>query len=67
LPCLDRSTVPNFYRVFLAERDEILKNKWLLSESAGHDVGFDVALVDWVTHHRQRWVAGRDERLRDDS
>lgn len=56
--------IPNFYREFLAEREEILKNKWFLSEHAGYDVGFDVALIDWVTHHRERWVAAREERLR---
>lgn len=60
-------TVPNFYREFLAEREEILKNKWVLSETAGYDVGFDVALIDWVTRHRERWVAARDERLRSGS
>lgn len=62
--CGQRSTVPNFYREFMAEHEEILRNKWYLSEHAGYDVGFDVALIDWVTRHRERWVAARDERLR---
>ncbi len=57
------SQEPVFYREFLAEREEILKNKWYLSETAGHDVGFDAALIDWVTRHRQRWIAERRERL----
>ncbi|MEM0970309.1 MAG: hypothetical protein AAGJ31_13205 [Verrucomicrobiota bacterium] len=60
-----RSSEPHFYREFLAERDEILKNKWVLSEDAGKDVGFDVALIDWVTNHREKWIAARNDRLRE--
>jgi hypothetical protein len=37
------------YRVFLAERGEILRHKWLESEKAGYDIGFGRALVDWKT------------------
>lgn len=63
LQLTDRSTLPSFYREFLAERDEILRNKRLLSEDAGHDVDFDVALMDWVTRHRDGWLASRSRRL----
>ena len=34
---LRRSAV---YKEFLAEREEILKHKWLESEKAGHDIGW---------------------------
>jgi len=44
------------YRTFLMERDEILKNKWYMSERAGYDVGFERALLDWVCHHRNEYV-----------
>jgi len=44
------------YRLFLMERDEILKNKWYMSERAGYDVGFERALLDWVCHHRNEYV-----------
>lgn len=44
------------YRAFLQERDHILKNKWYMSERAGHDVGFEKALLDWVCHHRNDYV-----------
>lgn len=51
------------YQEFLAQRDEILRHKWLESEKAGRDIGFDVALMDWVTNHRsgwlREWLAGR--------
>ncbi len=44
---------------YLAERDEILRHKWLESEKAGRDIGFEQALVDWVRNHREAWRAGR--------
>jgi hypothetical protein len=47
--------ISEFYREFLAERDEILRHKWLESERAGHDIGFEKALLDWVARHRSTW------------
>jgi hypothetical protein len=47
------------YREFQAERDEILKHKWIESEKAGQDIGFERALVDWITKHRSAWRRGR--------
>jgi hypothetical protein len=49
------------YREFLAEREEILRHKWIESEKAGHDIGFEKALLDWVMRHRGSW---RDNRNR---
>ncbi len=45
------------YPEFLAEREEILKHKWIQSEEAGHDVGLETALVDWAVRHRAKWKA----------
>lgn len=42
------------YKRFLEERDHILKNKWYMSEKEGKDVGFERALIDWVTHYRNK-------------
>ena len=55
------------YREFLAEREEILRHKWIESEKLGHDIGFEKALLDWVMRHRGGWRdtrvrAGRDNR-----
>ena len=50
-----------FYREFLAERDEILRHKWIESEKAGHDVGFERALLDWVRKHRMSWRLSRKD------
>lgn len=47
------------YREFLAEREEILRHKWIESEKAGQDIGFEKALLDWIVKHRSTW---RDER-----
>lgn len=43
------------YREFQAEREEILKHKWIESEKAGHDIGFERALTDWIVRHRSKW------------
>lgn len=50
----------SLYQEFLAEREEILKHKWLQSEEVGHDIGFDAALVDWAINHRSTWKKKRD-------
>jgi len=47
------------YREFQAEREEILKHKWLESEKAGYDIGFEQALTDWIVKHRSKWRKGR--------
>lgn len=52
------------YQDFLAERDEILKHKWIESEKAGHDIGFEWALTDWILRHRSAWRKSyRSQRL----
>lgn len=45
----------SLYREFLAEREEILKHKWLESEKLGRDIGFERALLDWIRNHRDEW------------
>ena len=47
------------YKEFLAEREEILRHKWIESEKAGHDIGFEKALLDWIVKHRSSWRAQR--------
>jgi hypothetical protein len=48
-------TGSKYYQEFLAERDEILKHKWIESEKAGYDIGFEKALIQWVSKHRTNW------------
>ncbi len=47
------------YREFQAEREEILRHKWIESEKAGRDIGFERALTDWIIKHRSKWRKGR--------
>ena len=47
------------YREFQAEREEILRHKWIESEKAGRDVGFEQALTDWIVKHRSSWRRAR--------
>ena len=49
------------YREFLAEREEILRHKWLESEKAGYDIGFERALLDWIVKHRSNWRRSRKQ------
>jgi len=51
------------YREFLAEREEIMKHKWIESEKAGRDIGFDAALIDWVSKYRSSWRSARQMSL----
>ena len=49
----------SLYREFQAEREEILRHKWLESEKAGYDIGFEQALTDWIVRHRSKWRKSR--------
>jgi len=54
------------YKEFLAEREEILRHKWIESEKAGKDIGFEKALFDWIVKHRASWRANRLRRNRNE-
>lgn len=51
----------SLYREFQAEREEILRHKWIESEKAGHDIGFERALTDWIVNHRTKWRRARQQ------
>lgn len=52
------------YKEFLAEREEILKHKWIESEKAGSDIGFEKALLDWIVKHRSNWRSRRQKEAK---
>jgi hypothetical protein len=54
----------SLYREFQAEREEILKHKWIESEKAGRDIGFERALTDWIIKHRSKWRKSRQATAR---
>jgi hypothetical protein len=51
------NTVP--YKEFLVERQEVLRHKWIESEKAGYDIGFERALLDWTQKYRSDWCERR--------
>ena len=53
------TTGSRLYQEFLAEREEILRHKWLESERLGYDIGFERALLDWIRKHREAWRKSR--------
>ena len=52
------------YKEFLAEREEILRHKWIESEKAGYDIGFERALLDWILKYRSAWREKRQRQLK---
>lgn len=52
----------SLYREFQAEREEILRHKWIESEKAGSDIGFERALTDWIIKHRSKWRKSRQQQ-----
>jgi len=36
---------------------EINRHKWLESEIAGYDIGFQAAADDWLKNHAASWVS----------
>ncbi|MFH0982919.1 MAG: hypothetical protein V2A79_15465 [Planctomycetota bacterium] len=42
------------YREWETTRDEILKHKWIESEKAGRDIGWERAAVDWLVRFGKR-------------
>ena len=53
------------YQEFIAEREEILRHKWIESEKEGKDIGFERALLDWIRNHREDWRKSRSEDKND--
>ncbi|MEW5894262.1 MAG: hypothetical protein AB1650_00645 [Candidatus Omnitrophota bacterium] len=42
---------------------EIRKHKWIISEKAGHEIGFATAAVDWIKNYGDTWKFYRFSRL----
>ncbi len=47
------------YRESQAQQEEILRHKWLESEKAGHDIGLELARVDWRLKYFSQWCKER--------
>lgn len=44
-------------------KEEIMRHKWIESEKARYDIGFENALIDWVNKHRTDWAAFKNKKL----
>ena len=53
----------SLYREIMAERRKIEEHKWLESEKAGKDIGYEKALFSWVRFHRTQWLKFRRDRF----
>ncbi len=42
---------------------EINRHKWLESEIAGYDIGFETAAEDWLKNHASAWVTYHSKKL----
>jgi len=62
-PSRDFVKQSSLYQEFLAEREEILRHKWIESERLGYDIGFERALLDWIRKHREDWRVSRRNQL----
>jgi hypothetical protein len=51
-----------FYKAFSRQRDEILRHKWLESEKAGVDIGFEKALLGWLVQQSSAWQEHHQQR-----
>ncbi len=60
----DREIVRPSIRMSVHDQGELeaKRHKWIESEKAGHDIGFEKALLDWIVKHRAGWRALRQGR-----
>ena len=42
--------------------EEINRHKWLESEIAGYDIGFEAAAENWLKNHAAVWIAYHDNK-----
>lgn len=52
------------YRNFLEMKREIEKHKWIESEKVNKDIGFEDALLDWISKHRVGWLKEKQKDQR---
>ena len=68
-----RSWKPNpLAEIIRSQQEEIAKYKWIESENAGHDIGWERAVREWLAQHfpgwkRDRWQHAIEEALRSQS
>ena len=56
----------SLYKKYLSEVEEINKHKWIESEKAGYDIGWNKALIDWVQNHKSEYTKARQKNRASD-
>jgi hypothetical protein len=46
---------------FLKQRDQIPRDKWILSRNAGYDIGMQRAIRDWLQKNQDLWAAAQED------
>jgi len=59
----DTKTDQAVWAFFLDESEEILKLKWIESQKAGQDIGYEQAIQIWMKNHRGSWVKHHPPKL----
>lgn len=44
--------------------DEINRHKWIESEKAGYDIGFEKAAEDWIEQYSQEWMDANQRKTK---
>jgi hypothetical protein len=52
----------SYYQEFLLERQKIEEYKWFESERQHRDIGWESALIGWVSDHRSAWKKSRSRK-----
>ena len=55
----------SLYKNYKDEVEEINKHKWIESEKAGYDIGWNKALIDWDQNHKLEYTKARQNRASD--
>ena len=45
--------------MYLEMRKEIMQHKWVESQKAGMDIGFESASKDWEIKHSENWLKSK--------
>ena len=62
-PPSETETDAAVWEFFLEEREELLKLKWLESQKAGQDIGWERAIQIWMQEHRGPWIKDHPPHL----
>ena len=49
------------------QQDEVEKYKWIESEKAGHDIGWERAIAEWLEKHFPDWERNQRDRVLNDA